>query len=276
MKVTVIDYGLSNLLSVRHAFAHFGAETLLTSDPADVLAAEKLVLPGVGAFKDGMDGLARLGLIEPIRQKAAAGTPLLGICLGMQMLFEASEEKGLHQGFGWIKGNVVKIQETALSIPEIGWNALVYTKEKVEAKRVVGGDGFVKWLMDNLPEETRLTDMIRIASIMESLARRSEESGGLGILLKQVVAEAKAKKAAELDEDKLVKEHMDKCSDHEHIRTKENFGTEEFEVDICLELVRKALDGDIDSLQTFASPAALVALLRCFYTVHANKGHTKH
>ena len=61
MKVTVIDYGLSNLLSVRHAFAHFGAETLLTSDSADVLAAEKLVLPGVGAFKDGMDGLARLG-----------------------------------------------------------------------------------------------------------------------------------------------------------------------------------------------------------------------
>ena len=64
MKVTVIDYGLSNLLSVRHAFAHFGAETLLTSDPGDVLAAEKLVLPGVGAFKDGMDGLARLGLID--------------------------------------------------------------------------------------------------------------------------------------------------------------------------------------------------------------------
>ena len=153
---------------------------------------------------------------------------------------------------------------------------LVYTKEKVEAKRVVGGDGFVKWLMDNLPEETRLADMIRIASVMESLARRSEEAGGLGILLEQVVTEAKAKKAAELDEDKLVKEHMDKCSDHEHIRTKENFGTEEFEVDICLELVRKALDGDIDSLQTFASPAALVALLRCFYTVHANKGQTRH
>ena len=72
MKVTVIDYGLSNLLSVRHAFAHFGAETLLTSDPADVLAAEKLVLPGVGAFKDGMDGLARLGP-EGCRRYAAAG-----------------------------------------------------------------------------------------------------------------------------------------------------------------------------------------------------------
>lgn len=112
MKVTVIDYGLSNLLSVRHAFAHFGAETLLTSDPADVLAAEKLVLPGVGAFKDGMDGLARLGLIEPIRQKAAAGTPLLGICLGMQMLFDESEEFGLHKGLGLIPGRVVKIPDT--------------------------------------------------------------------------------------------------------------------------------------------------------------------
>ena len=73
MKVTVIDYGLSNLLSVRHAFAHFGAETLLTSDPADVLAAEKLVLPGVGAFKDGMDGLARADSPEGRRRYAAAG-----------------------------------------------------------------------------------------------------------------------------------------------------------------------------------------------------------
>ena len=129
MKVTVIDYGLSNLLSVRHAFAHFGAETLLTSDPADVLAAEKLVLPGVGAFKDGMDGLARLGLIEPIRQKAAAGTPLLGICLGMQMLFDESEEFGLHKGLGLIPGRVVKIPDTDADghpqkVPHISWDPL--------------------------------------------------------------------------------------------------------------------------------------------------------
>ena len=88
MKVTVIDYGLSNLLSVRHALEHFGAEVELTGDPAAVLAAGALVLPGVGAFRDGMQGLERLGLIGPIRQKAAAGMPLLGICLGMQMLFE--------------------------------------------------------------------------------------------------------------------------------------------------------------------------------------------
>jgi len=99
-KVTIIDYGLSNLLSVQHAFAHFGAETLVTGKAEDVLAADALVLPGVGAFKDGMAGLEKLGLIEPIRQKAAAGTPLLGICLGMQMLFDESEEFGLHKGLG--------------------------------------------------------------------------------------------------------------------------------------------------------------------------------
>ena len=101
-KVTIIDYGLSNLLSVQHAFAHFGAETLVTGKAEDVLAADALVLPGVGAFKDGMAGLEKLGLIEPIRQKAAAGTPLLGICLGMQMLFDESEEFGLHKGLGLI------------------------------------------------------------------------------------------------------------------------------------------------------------------------------
>ena len=101
-KVTIIDYGLSNLLSVQHAFAHFGAENLVTGKAEDVLAADALVLPGVGAFKDGMAGLEKLGLIEPIRQKAAAGTPLLGICLGMQMLFDESEEFGLHKGLGLI------------------------------------------------------------------------------------------------------------------------------------------------------------------------------
>ena len=129
MKVTIIDYGLSNLLSVQHAFAHFGAETLLTSKPEDVLAADALVLPGVGAFQDGMAGLEKLGLVEPIRQKAAAGTPLLGICLGMQMLFDESEEFGLHKGLGLIPGRVVKIPDTDIDgcpqrVPHISWNPL--------------------------------------------------------------------------------------------------------------------------------------------------------
>ena len=128
-KVTIIDYGLSNLLSVQHAFAHFGAETLVTGKAEDVLAADALVLPGVGAFKDGMAGLEKLGLIEPICQKATAGTPLLGICLGMQMLFDESEEFGMHKGLGLIPGRVVKIpavdaQGDPQRVPHISWNPL--------------------------------------------------------------------------------------------------------------------------------------------------------
>ena len=128
MKVTVIDYGLSNLLSVQHAFAHFGAEVQVTSSPADVLAADALVLPGVGAFQDGMQGLEQLELIEPIKQKTAQGTLLLGICLGMQMLFDESEEFGLHKGLGLIPGEVCPLaddlKDPSLKVPHIGWNRL--------------------------------------------------------------------------------------------------------------------------------------------------------
>ena len=129
MKVTVIDYGLSNLRSVQNAFAHCGAETLLTSDPADVRSAEALVLPGVGAFRDGMAGLEKLGLVEPIRQRVAEGAPLLGICLGMQMLFDESEEFGLYPGLGFIPGRVVKIpaqdvQGNPQRVPHIRWDPL--------------------------------------------------------------------------------------------------------------------------------------------------------
>ena len=129
MKITVIDYGLSNLLSVQHAFRHFSAEVELVNTPDAVLAADALVLPGVGAFRDGMAGLARLGLIEAIQQKTAEGTPLLGICLGMHMLFDESEEFGTHRGLGLIPGRVVKIPDADVDgapqrVPHISWQPL--------------------------------------------------------------------------------------------------------------------------------------------------------
>lgn len=128
-QIKVINYGLSNLLSVQRAFEHLGAQVEFVNTPDGVLAAEVLVLPGVGAFKDGMAGLERLGLIEPILQKAAAGTPLLGICLGMQMLFDESDEFGLHKGLGLIPGRVEKIPALDADgdpqrVPHISWNGL--------------------------------------------------------------------------------------------------------------------------------------------------------
>ena len=116
MKITVIDYGLSNLLSVRRAFEYFGAEVEVTGSRSRILSAKALVLPGVGAFKDGMAGLSGLSLADAIADKCAVGTPLLGICLGMQMLFDESDEFGRHRGLGLIPGRVRKLPNSATRI----------------------------------------------------------------------------------------------------------------------------------------------------------------
>jgi glutamine amidotransferase len=127
--VTVIDYGIGNLFSVRRGFEKCGAEVRFAETAADVAAAERLVLPGVGAFADGMAGLRERGLDEAVRRYAASGKPLLGICLGMQMLLTRSEEFGSNEGLGLIAGNVVAIPATTIAglphkIPHIGWTAL--------------------------------------------------------------------------------------------------------------------------------------------------------
>lgn len=131
-KVTVIDYGVGNLYSVQRALEFCGAGSVVTSrSPDDIEDAERLILPGVGAFSDGMAGLEQRGLIEPIRRYAASGRPLLGICLGMQMLATQSEEFGCHDGLALIPGRVVAIPPfrsdgTARKIPVIGWFDLVF------------------------------------------------------------------------------------------------------------------------------------------------------
>ncbi len=128
--VAVIDYGVGNLLSVSRAFAHCGADVVVTSDVATILAARHVVLPGVGAFANGMQALREHRLDAVVREVAASGKPLLGICLGMQMLMETSEEFGETEGLGLIPGRVVGIPavDTAgmpLKVPHIGWNELV-------------------------------------------------------------------------------------------------------------------------------------------------------
>jgi glutamine amidotransferase len=128
-EVTVIDYGVGNLLSVKRGLEYCGAVVKLTAEPEQILAASRVVLPGVGAFVNGMQALANLGLVEVIRELAVCKRPLLGICLGMQLLLDESEEFGLTAGLGLIPGRVIPVPNSALSgaaqkIPHIGWNSL--------------------------------------------------------------------------------------------------------------------------------------------------------
>jgi glutamine amidotransferase len=122
--IALVDYGIGNLRSVQKALEHVGAAVTLTDDPAVVLAAEKVVLPGVGAFGDGMRGLHQRGLEPAVREVVARQTPLLGICVGMQILFESSEERGEHPGLGLLPGRVRLFSGSDLKVPHTGWNQI--------------------------------------------------------------------------------------------------------------------------------------------------------
>lgn len=128
-EVTVIDYGVGNLLSVQRGFEHVGAKVTLTAEPEQILAAKWVVLPGVGAFANAMQALEQLRLVDVLRELARQQTPLLGICLGMQLLLDESEEFGVTQGLGLIPGRVIPIPTYSVDgqpqkIPHIGWNTL--------------------------------------------------------------------------------------------------------------------------------------------------------
>ena len=131
--IAIVDYGVGNLSSLLCSFDAIGAQAEVTSDPEKIAAADKIVLPGVGAFGDAAEKLRSSGLDRVLRQQAARGKPLLGICLGMQLLFEKSYEYGEHTGLGLIPGTVRPIAEVIppnLKIPHMGWNALQFRGEK--------------------------------------------------------------------------------------------------------------------------------------------------
>lgn len=124
--LAVIDYGAGNLPSVLHALGHLGLKDMhLARTPDDLVGADKLILPGVGAFGAGMQQLHAQGLVEPIRAAVAAGTPYLGICLGMQFLFDSSDEMGDHAGLGILPGRVTRFENRpGLKVPHMGWNQI--------------------------------------------------------------------------------------------------------------------------------------------------------
>ncbi len=144
--IAIADYGVGNLFSLHSSFAAIGYETVVTKDPNEVKNADKIILPGVGAFGDAAKKLRESGMYDVIKEEAQNGKPLLGICLGMQMLLDKSYEYGEHEGLGLIKGEIRPIAEVIpkdLKIPHIGWNALCFKGEKSPLFKYINNGDFV-------------------------------------------------------------------------------------------------------------------------------------
>lgn len=130
MTIAIIDYGMANLRSVQKAFEKVGASALITNEPEQIARCTKLVLPGVGAFRDAIGLLRETHLDQPILEHLRTGKPFLGICLGMQMLFDRSHEDGLHNGLAIFPGDVVRFRDQpGLKVPHMGWNQLRFPRE---------------------------------------------------------------------------------------------------------------------------------------------------
>ena len=141
--VTIIDYGVGNLFSLKSSFGAIGVNATVTADPSQLAKAERIILPGVGAFGDAAAKLRACGMAEALKNEAAKGKPIMGICLGMQMLFDKSFEYGEYEGLGLISGEIRPISEVipeGLKIPHIGWNALHFVGEHPLFKYIEDGD----------------------------------------------------------------------------------------------------------------------------------------
>ncbi len=144
--IAIIDYGVGNLFSLESSFGYIGKEAELTSDVSKIKSADRIILPGVGAFADAARKLRESGLADVVCEEAHSGKPLLGICLGMQMLFERSYEYGEHDGLGLIGGSVKPMKDIIpvdMKIPQIGWNSLKFHGEKNELFKYINEGDFV-------------------------------------------------------------------------------------------------------------------------------------
>ena len=169
--IAIVDYGMGNLRSVQKALQYIGEEAEITSSPARLDSASHVILPGVGAFADAIACLRKTGLDQALLRQAASGKPLLGICLGMQLFYEASEENGEHEGLGLLPGRITRLKAPGLKVPHMGWNSLSFTD--AEGRRLADG-GLFKGLKEEdyvyfvhsyyvplCPETAAVTDFIQ-------------------------------------------------------------------------------------------------------------------
>ena len=199
--IAIIDYGVGNIQNLINAFERLEIPAVLTADHDVILNAELSILPGVGAFKDAIDKLRNTGIDRVIQQRVREGRPLLGICLGMQLMFEASEEDGDWEGLGLLKGRFVKFDETmGIKVPHMGWNRLVKERQDpvadglpedayayyVHSYYLAGGDA--QDIILSSPYGVTVPGLIRKGSIV-GMQFHPEKSGAVGeFLIRQVLA----------------------------------------------------------------------------------------
>ncbi|BFT68811.1 imidazole glycerol phosphate synthase subunit HisH [Paenibacillus sp. P36] len=200
--IAIIDYGMGNLHSVSKAVERLGYEAVVTGDAEQILAAEGAILPGVGAFGDAMEQLRESGLGDVVKQYAASGKPLLGICLGMQLLFASSEEHGDHEGLGLLPGSVVRFRGD-YKVPHMGWNKLSY---KQSSSPIFQGieEGHVYFVHSYHAKPERESDLLAVTDYYQPVTAivgrdnvygmqfHPEKSGDIGMqLLKNFLAMCK-------------------------------------------------------------------------------------
>jgi glutamine amidotransferase len=177
--IAIVDYGIGNLGSVTKGFRHAGAETVLTGDPAVLAAADALVLPGDGAFAAAMAELRDRGLVEVLLTASRRGTPLLGICIGMQLLFDESEEHGRHAGLGLLPGRVRRFGGS-LVVPHMGWNELAFRRPHVLFDGLAAGS-YVYFVHSYLCEPAQASDVLATSDYGSDFAAVVGRDNVLGV-----------------------------------------------------------------------------------------------
>lgn len=196
--IAIIDYGVGNLFSLRSSLSFLGLDNVITGIAQEVKAADRIILPGVGAFRDSIDKLSRSGLVETIKEEAANGKPLLGICLGMQLLFEKSYEYGEYEGLALLPGEICAIKDDlcdpSLKVPHMGWNSLTIKRAANPLVRSIADGSYVyyvhsycaktaaEYLVATSPYDTEIAGIVCKDNVYGTQFH-PEKSGAVGLKL---------------------------------------------------------------------------------------------
>jgi glutamine amidotransferase len=179
VRICILDYGMGNLRSVEKALEHVGATATIANDAETGRAADGLVLPGVGAFPKAMEGVRRLGLDELIGERRTAGVPILGICLGLQLLFDSSTELGGAEGLGLLPGEVGELDAPGLKVPHIGWSPVRWERESRLTEGIDSGTPF--YLVHSFAPRPEPADLLGTAAYGASFACAAERDNVFGV-----------------------------------------------------------------------------------------------